>query len=185
MVNWGVSLTCIPVQGNMRRGLGSLWQTQLEWRRVQRKYLTLGICFSPPASSPAPLFLLFFSPNQLLLKVDHFNTLPFPSYKMCPFTIIQVDKSQVSRAALCFCCLIKLVSSLTLGWPGNVSSSRWSNVSRVKSLCDSVVQRQQKSNEDDRRRPSLIFYLVTELMKSKELNCANYHRNELWPGGLW
>ena len=128
MVNWGVSLTCIPVQGNMRRGLGSLWQTQSEWR-VQRKYLNRPLSnfgdlfFSAPASSPAPLFLLFFSPNQLLLKVDHFNTLPFPSYKMCPFTIIQVDKSQVSRAALCFCCLIKLVSSLTLGWSGNVSSS--------------------------------------------------------------
>ena len=30
-----------------------------------------------------------------------------------------------------------------------------------------------------------ILSVVTELMKSKELNCANYHRNELWPGGLW
>ena len=29
-----------------------------------------------------------------------------------------------------------------------------------------------------------ILSVVTELMKSKELNCANYHRNELWPGGL-
>ena len=30
-----------------------------------------------------------------------------------------------------------------------------------------------------------ILSVVTELMKSKELNCANYHRNELWPGGFW
>ena len=30
-----------------------------------------------------------------------------------------------------------------------------------------------------------ILSVVTEQMKSKELNCANYHRNELWPGGLW
>ena len=30
------------------------------------------------------------------------------------------------------------------------------------------------------RRQSFIFYLVTELMKSKELSCANYHPNELW-----
>ena len=185
MVNWGVSLTCIPVQGNMRRGLGSLWQTQLEWRRVERKYLN-----RPLSNFGDSVILAFLFTQSTTFKSGPFQysallVLPFPSYKMCPFTIIQVDKSQVSRAALCFCCLIKLVSSLTLGWSGNVSSSRWSNVSRVKSLCDSVVQRQQKSNEDDRRRPSLIFYLVTELMKSKELNCANYHRNELWPGGLW